>query len=658
MKRLRQVALLLLKPIMRNSIFFVTMYVLGMLCAILTLPNHQGAALYENIYLELFLADYLACIVLTLFPRKIRCWVRRLFYIVLYAVAIVDVYCFWKFASTLTPTMLMLVSETDSREAGEFLRSYLSTDILYSPLIWIFLLILIHIAWAIRRYLFHLPSRDTRATIRAWLTALDAKATKWKLDYVGGAMVAVLLVLSIHTGWHNMKETVRLMTADTLGTVEHLLTEKDHAVLYLPIYRLAFSLYSNTLANKQIDRCIAAAESAVVDSCSYRSPQIVLIIGESFGKHHSQQYGYRLKTTPKQVKREASGLLTKFSDVVSCWNLTSFVFKNILSMHVVGQRGEWCDYPLFPDLFRKAGYRVSFLTNQFLPKAKEAVYDFSGGFFLNNPKLSEALFDTRNNQTHQFDEGLLEDYDRFIETGKIKPEEHNLVIFHLIGQHVSYRTRCPGDQRVFTADDYKEARPDISIRKREMVADYDNAVLYNDSIVDAIIRKFENDEAIVIYMPDHGEECYEPGRNFICRNHSANIDDLLAKYEFEVPFWIYCSHRYAMKHPKVFKAIKDAKDKRFMTDALPHMLVWLAGISTEHYRAEYNLLSPEYDEIRPRILKNTTDYDKIKQQPKLSPDYQTGRHSLTSQTMPTYPTYPTSPTPSHQPRPSKLWNTK
>ena len=30
------------------------------------------------------------------------------------------------------------------------------------------------------------------------------------------------------------------------------------------------------------------------------------------------------------------------------------------------------------------------IANQFLPKAKEAVYDFSGGFFLNNPKLSAA----------------------------------------------------------------------------------------------------------------------------------------------------------------------------------------------------------------------------------------------------------------------------
>ena len=92
-----------------------------------------------------------------------------------------------------------------------------------------------------------------------------------------------------------------------------------------------------------------------------------------------------MKTTPRQAALENSRKLTNFIDVVTCWNLTSFVFKNVFSTHVVGEKGDWCDYPLFPELFRKAGYQVTFITNEFLPQAKEAVYDFSGGFFLNNP---------------------------------------------------------------------------------------------------------------------------------------------------------------------------------------------------------------------------------------------------------------------------------
>ena len=49
-----------------------------------------------------------------------------------------------------------------------------------------------------------------------------------------------------------------------------------------------------------------------------------------------------------------------------------------------------------------------------------------------------------------------------------------------------------------------------------------------------------------------------------------------------------------------------------MTDALPHLLLYLAGIETPTYKEEYNILSPKYDEIRPRILKNSADYDKLR----------------------------------------------
>ena len=590
------------------------MYVLGVLCSLLTMPPGDGAKLYSNLWLELFLDLYVTCVVLSLLPQKVRLWVRRLMYVVLYSVAITDVFCFWKFGSTITPSMLLLVGETDSREAGEFFTTYINLDVLLSPIGWLVVLMLIHAIIALRKKLCRLFKLNYSQLVKPFFTKVSAFADRYRITHVSAVAVVVLLVWSICSSWQNKKGMTRLMTASTIGEVEHILTEANHGEFYLPIYRLAFSIYSNELASKQVGRCIVASNNAKVDSCNYRSPNIVLIIGESYSRSHCQLYGYDVKDTPRQRRLERRGLLTKFDDVVSCWNLTSFVFKNVLSMHVVGEKGEWCDYPLFPELFRKAGYKVTFLTNQFLPEAKQAVYDFSGGFFLNNPTLSKAQFDVRNTQLHPFDDGLLADYDRFLKDGKIDLKGHNLIIFHLIGQHVSYNTRFPRDRRKFTADDYTERRPDIGNGRRRMIANYDNACLYNDSIVDQIVKRFANKNAIVIYMPDHGEEIYEPGRNIVCRNHSAEVDWPLAHYEFEVPFWIYCSHRYALAHPQVFKAIKDAKGKRFMTDALPHMLVWLAGISTKSYHPQYNLLSPDYNEMRPRILKGAADYDKLRDQ--------------------------------------------
>ena len=584
---------LLFAPIKANTLFFVTMYLLGVVGEWLTLPNIKGIHLYGNLYLELFIDIYVVCALLMLLPGKVRMWVRRLIYIIVYSVAIVDIYCFWKFRSTITPTMLLLVDETDSREAGEFLRSYLSPEVVFSPVGWVFLLIGGH-AFAVWK--------------RHWLKQRLLPVAEKYAPVLGG-LVVVAGVWATVSSWHNKTALAKLLTARTIGEVEHTLTDPQHAVLYTPLWRLTFSVYANSLAAQQINRLVQNVDKIQVDTCSFRSPTIVLIIGESYGKHHSQQYGYELPTTPRQSARERRGRLVKFTDVVSPWNLTSFVFKNTFSLHVMGQPGEWCDYPLFPEVFRSAGYHVTFLTNQFLPKAKEAVYDFSGGFFLNNPTLSAAQFDTRNTEVHKYDDGLLSDYDQIADS--TAKNRGNLYIFHLLGQHVAYRDRYPHKRTHFYASDYEERRPELSAKQRKMVSYYDNAVLYNDSIVDAICHRFDNQDAIVIYMPDHGEECYEENRGIICRNHSAKIDYGLAKYEFEIPFWIYCTHRYAVRHPQIFKQIVEARKRPYMTDALPHLLLYLAGISTPDYSSRYNILSDDYDASRPRLLKGKTDYDKL-----------------------------------------------
>ena len=593
------------EPLRRNCAFAVFMYMLGCITAWATLPDARGARLYDNLYLELFLDVYVLTLILTVLPRKVMIWVRGFFYFALYATAVVDVYCFVKFQSTLTPTMLQLVGETDSRETGEFLRSCVSPDVIMSNVGWVLLLMFVHIISALRLRFPHFIPRRWRELIKSiWLRACEL--LRRARPMIGTAVLA-LLVWSVCTSAHNKAATHKLMTGTTIGDVEHTLTEKDHAVLYQPIYRLVFSIYANTLTAKQIDRLVRTASKVQVDSCSFRSPNIVLIIGESYNRHHSSQYGYTMPSTPRQQKLEKQGRLVKYTDVVSPWNLTSFVFKLLFSMYSVGDKGEWCDYPLFPELFRKAGYHVTFITNQFLPKAKEAVYDFSGGFFLNNPKLSAAQFDTRNTQLHRYDEDLLKDYDEL----QGQNTDHNLIIFHLLGQHVQYRQRSPKERKLFRGDDYKELKPNLNARERQTLADYDNAILYNDSVVTEIVKKFENEDAIVIYVPDHGEECYEGDMHFFCRMHSAKIDARLAHAEFDIPMWIWCSRKYIKKRPEIFRQVVNARNRRFMTDALAHMLLYLGGIHARDYKEQLNLLSPEYDENRPRILKKTTDYDKL-----------------------------------------------
>lgn len=593
----------LFAPIQKNGAFFVFMFALGYLCTQLELMPYylrdRGAKPYELSVPELFLDIYLLCVVLTLIPRRLRIWVKGLLYIFFYGVAVVDMYCYERFESTLTPTMLMLVGETNAQEAQEFFTGYLSWEVIKTNVGWILLLAGVHILWTIlRRLICKWRERMILPKVQpAFFIGVKA---------VLGCVVAWLLYDAATQTWDNKVAMYRLFSYDTIGQVEHELTKKDQAKLYVPPYRLVFGIYANRLAARQIVQLKAASDKIQVDSCNFRVPEIVLVIGESYNKHHSQLYGYDKPTAPRQVAMAADSSLVAFTDVVASWNLTSFVFKHICSLWAVGDNGEWCDEPLFPEVFRKAGYHVTFITNQFQPKAKEAVYDFSGGFFLNDPAFSSRQFDTRNTRLHRYDDGVLKEYDALSKQGG----PHNLTILHLMGSHVDYRARYPQQMRYFTPSMYH--RPELSDKQLRILSDYDNSLRYNDSIVYAVTRRFIDKDALVIYVPDHAEEIFDGQPYMYGRMHGANIDYRLARNEMEIPFWIWGSPKYIEHHPYGWQAIRAAKDRPLMTDVLPHLLLYLGGISTPLYHPEYNVIAPEYDARRPRILKGVTDYNQLR----------------------------------------------
>ena len=599
-----------LMPVRRNAVFFCFMWLLGMLCLVVedsVAPqpirySHNPNLHYANPFVELTLDLYVVCLLLMLIPRKAKCWVRGTLAALLYVVGVVDVWCLVHFQSRISPTMLLLVGETNGREAGEFFSSYVTLGTLFTPVGWLVLLGLAHVAVAV----WHKP-------LRQWIWQ-QLRRVPWRqpMQALAGATLLALLIHGSVAAWDNKESMWRTMNYPTIGGVEREMVRKNaNDVMYLPVYRLAFSLKSNHLIAQQLDDLREAEDAATVDSCSYTSPHIVLIIGESYNKHHAALYGYNKPTTPEQQRLARRGLLVPYTDVVAPWNLTSFVFKLVFSTYTVDDdvESDWCNAPLFPTLFRKAGYEVDFLTNQFLPRSKEAIYDFSGGFFLNDEELSHSMFSHRNTRLHTYDEGLLADYDSLAATRPANDSTPRLTIFHLMGQHVEYNQRFPNGRTHFRRSDYQ--RPDLKQKEVQWVADYDNATRYNDSIVAQIVRRFEGKEAIVIYLADHGEEVYDGIRNKHGRVHSDKIGPRLAHEEYEIPMWIYATPTYQRRHADVWRRVRQQRSQPFMSDALPHTLLWLAGIHTPHYMPQRNILSTDFDATRPRLMKRRVDYNQL-----------------------------------------------
>lgn len=499
--------------------------------------------------------------------------------------------------------MLQLLTETNPQEASEFCEAYLWNAKI--------LLFLSGYVMFVTLYLFCQNKYD-RFLLPRLQRAICPKAISFVNIFVGAVIVSCLLFVYHTRNFRSVKWYC--LSAENINDLELLfVTRPLEASLYHPALRLAFASRINHLLQSEITSVQNQVGRTTIDSCKFVSPTIVLIIGESYNHKHSSLYGYSKPTTPCQQRRAEAHELISFSDVITSSNSTAYVFKNSFSFHSAEQDGSWATQTMFPAVFRKSGYQVTFLSNQFVTNDK-TMNALNTEAFIIDPKLGKVLFDIRNQQKYPYDEGLLDDYSHV--SRQIWRSPHNLIIFHLYGQHVSYHKRYPSEWKRFEWTDYQ--RPDLSEANKRILADYDNATLYNDHIVDRIISYFEEQDAILIYMPDHGEEVFD-GLNIFGRYHSRKLNTVILNNEYRIPFWIWTSNAYRENHSKIVREIQNSTNNPYMSDDIGHTLCYLAGIYCEAYDESRALISPRFNPRRKRLIngnntvgkKEYFDFDKL-----------------------------------------------
>ena len=401
------------------------------------------------------------------------------------------------------------------------------------------------------------------------------------------------------------KFSLLFMQQKSMERMEGLIFRHYHEQTPTPLHRLIFAYYACVRSGQVLDEIKRSTFRADIDGCEHTSPHIVLVVGESYNKHHSSLYGYHLPTTPRQQKRMDDGELFLFTDVVTPWNITSNVFLDIFSLWEHGSNQPVSSFPLFPILFRRAGYEVSFFSNQYLLKGfRKGATNQAGHFFLADKLLSDTLFSYRNRKSSKYDLGLVGQIERH--NRNTQRPIYTFDIVHLVGQHFEYAVRYPHSQSAFSLSDYEDRTLDKNAK--QIVMHYDNATRYNDIVLDSLLTLYENEETIVLFVADHGEEVYDElpthGRLF------QEPTKFQAKNEFEVPMWIWCSRSYQEKHPNIVSNIRSSTSKPLLTDGLPQILLYLAGIKCEWVDDKQNLLDTLF-QPKLRIIGGNTDYDTL-----------------------------------------------
>ena len=465
------------------------------------------------------------------------------FFTVIYLLFFLETASYLVVGARINETVMTIVMQTNFQEAWEFARNYLISWRALGVLIVACVLYVVMIRWVTGTQLDRLFKTRLQRVL-AFVVAL-------------GGLVFPLIPLS----WTN------------------------HG--YNTVAGLYHSVQFVEESHSDVDRIVTLMDSirVVQQPETSEAPVIVLVIGESFNKYHSPLYGYPLQTTPRLC---AEKRLVVFDQASSPVCFTHSAMRYIMSLKSCDnhQADDPLQHVLLPAVFKQAGYRVGYFDNQFT-RVKVGFNDYSCGYFYSPQRISDRCFDLRNDLIDKYDGTFIERYrDLFLK------EPKSLNIIHLFGQHLKAKIRYPESFSYFKGSDIP--REDLDEQEREIVAEYDNATRYHDMVVGMILDAFREQDAVVVYLSDHGDNIYDgPGHRY-GRTAGGLTDEESKKNIREIPFLVWCSETFLQKRPEVYERLCLRAHQPVCLDDVAHLLFDLGGITCNFSTPSRSLLSPTY----------------------------------------------------------------
>ncbi len=539
-------------------------------------------------YFHFFSLAFLVSYVLTATVHVARNrWVKGCAYAFTLSLFVLHMYLWIAFKRLMSPLLAIVVGETNLREASEFCSAYLFNR--NGAIVLAILLATLATVIIFERF---------RRSLAHWLS-------HGRRPLAVGFMVLATLVC----GLLSTEVYVSLFQCQTSEDLEKWGHAGNDVQPMDNFSALLYASFGPQTAREELRRAVLATS----DACHKDTPThaddtltVVFVIGESHIKQHSHLYGYPLDTSPCLDREQAAGNLFAFDDIVSPYNLTTMAVKNLLCTNSIGDGEHWYDTPFLPAIFKQAGFRVYMWDNQ-RSMSEDEVFTFALNSFLYNPDIQALSYDATNKECYPFDGQLTDDFFRTIP----HQDKSQLWLFHFMGQHFTPEDRYPRNARFehFTADSIKSNLKGITRQQRTEIAYYDNATRYIDHLLGDIISRISQQNAILVYLSDHGEEMYDY-RLSRGRTSEAYITRQMAAYQNGIPFIVWCSDTYQERHPDIMADLRASLHRPAMSDNTCQLLFRLAQVHTRYYRPERDISSPAFKQRR-RIIYDNIDFDHI-----------------------------------------------
>lgn len=530
-------------------------------------------------WMLIFLHAYLVAAVVTWSLSRV---IKALAYVIIYVLFTTEITLEWIFGMNISPIVITLLVETNARESEEFLESMLEKPQLWQVPVFVVCMAILNVI-----------AEKNRLRINTWIKGR-------KTILVLKTIATILLIGGVVFSY----QYVKLFQCDEMNEVDewrsHMRNPDDL------VTKVVVSFYDMSIAEKEMSRVITLAEQVevvrqdVVDD----SLNVIVVIGESYIREHAALYGYPLPTTPFLSQEQEAGRLFVFQDMVSPYNQTTRSIRNLLSCNSLGDGEDWSSAPPFTAVYKKNGYHVAMYDNQ---KNFDMgfVFAYSLNTYLYHPRIMASCYDETNDSTFDYDGELVASY-------QPRREAKKLVLFHLLGQHVSFQYRYPEEFERFDEDSIAFRQESwLTEDMREEIAYYDNAALYNDYVMQQIINLYDEENTVVVFLSDHGEEVYDYRDNLGRNDWSIGNDPKqVIRWQYMVPFLVWCSEKYEAGHPEIVSQLSQAVNRPAMLDNVCQLLFHLSGLKTPWYHPERDLLSPDYH-CPKRLINDEVDCDSI-----------------------------------------------
>lgn len=539
-------------------------------------------------WMIIFFQAWLTAAIIELLHWRIVKWLS---YAIIYTLFIIELILEWHFGMHVSPTILTLLVETNSQESSEFLTTLFRQPGFATTIAYIALLIAANVTLEMSR-------QRISFTIHGVKTIKTLKAIA-ALLLVSGAIFSIIS----YTGLFSCREM-----NDVDEWRSHRRNPDDIVTKFM------VSIYDAQLAGREMESAYEQTRHITVKPQQHNndSINIILVIGESFIKNHASLYGYPLHTTPFMDAERQAGRLFAFTNAVSPYNQTTKVIRNLISCNSLGDGEHWSSAPPLTAVFKKNGYWVSMQDNQ---KSTDGhvlseLFEFSLATYLYSSQMVEACYDDMNEETYDFDGQLIDAYCKDMKEGA--DAIHRLIVFHLMGQHVSFSCRYPHDHTFshFTVDSTLYRKEEwLTAEMRQEIADYDNAMLYNDDVIRQITELYGNSNTVVLYLSDHGEEVfdYRPRSGRDDFSYGTDIKKGIL-HQYCIPYIIWCSEKYMESHPDIVNRLRQSSNRPVAIDNTCQLLFRLSGLETPYYRSNRDVLSDDYH-CPPRMLNDVVNYE-------------------------------------------------